>query len=54
MPLDAILAKYAQTVDRSSEAACRTPVDLILIECVAELVSMSVLFMAVVTYLREP
>ena len=52
MSLDAILAKYAQTVDRSSEAACRTPIDLILIECVAELVCISALFIVVLTYLR--
>jgi hypothetical protein len=39
MSIDAILVDYAQTVDRSSEAACRTPIDLILIQCVAELVS---------------
>ena len=44
----------SQTVGRSSEAACRTPVDLILIECVAELVSSSVSFLAVLTCPREP
>lgn len=55
MSLDGILQLYSQTFDRSTEAACtRTPIDLILMECLGELVSVSALFIAVLTYLRLP
>ena len=44
MPLEPTLALYAETVDRSSEAACRTPIDILLFECIGKLVSISLLF----------
>jgi hypothetical protein len=52
MPLEPTLAFYAATADCLSEAACRTPIDLVLFECVGELilmVSISALFVILIT-----
>ena len=46
MPLEPTLELYAKTVDRSSEAACRTPIDILLFECIGELVSISLIFLS--------
>jgi hypothetical protein len=47
--LEPTLAKYVRTVDLSSEAACRAAADLVLIECIAALVSITASFLAVLT-----
>jgi len=54
MSLDGLLVQYSQNFDRSTEAACRTPIDLVLNECLTELVSISALLIAVLTYLVGP
>ena len=43
MLLEPTLTLYAKTVDRSSEAACRMPIDILLFECIGKLVSIALL-----------
>jgi hypothetical protein len=55
MPLEPTLELYAKTVDRSSEAACRTPIDILLFEYIGELVRISLIFLSLrfITSARE-